>query len=182
MKMKNLMPKIIAPAALAALLCLVMPSAAFSAPIDDGSNVPIAQGEAPARACYVQAEQQWNRLMAETPRDRQRLNSIYRAFAGCAKLAIDTGKVLRDGERLPWLPEYFADTVGATYAQLQLATITVNPEHCTHLKAARDLAEQALETEGEMDTPGNANFESMWQTLQQNVRMQTSGCAKVARS
>lgn len=176
------MPKNFTPAALAALFCALMPSAAFTAPIDDGTNIPVAQGEAPARSCYMRAEQQWNRIMAESPRDRQRLNSSYRAFAGCAKLAIDTGKVLRGGERLPWMPEYFADTVGATYAQLQLATITINPEHCSHLKTAQSLAEQALETEGEMDTPGDANFESKWQTLAQNVRMQTSGCARVARS
>lgn len=118
--------------------------------------------------------------MASAPHNRQQLDGTYRTFAGCAKIAITTGKVTRAGQRLPWMPEYFADTVGATYAQLQLATVTGNPERCTHLKQARDLAEQATETEGEMDTPGNATFESMWQALQQNVKLQTAGCAKLA--
>lgn len=166
--------------AIAALLVSMLPAAAFAALPVDGSNIPVAQGEAPARSCYMQAEQLWNRIMASSPHDRRQLDASYRKFAACAKIAVDTGKVLRSGERLPWMPEYFADTVGATYAQLQLATITTNPEHCTHLSQARDLAEQAIETEGEMDTPGNADFESMWQTLEQNVKTQVAGCGKVS--
>jgi hypothetical protein len=172
----------LAAAAVASLLFALMPAAAFAALAADGSEVPIVQGEAPARSCYVRAEHQWNRVMDSSPRDHQQLDSAYRAFAACAKMAVDTGKVLRSGERVPWMPEYFADTVGATYAQLQLAVITSNPEHCTHLSQAQDLAEQASETEGEMDTPGNADFENMWGSLQQNLKMQTAGCGKTISS
>lgn len=167
--------------ATAALLLSMLPAAALAALPVDGGNVPVAQGEAPARSCYLDAQQLWNRVIASSPHDHRQLDASYRKFASCAKIAVDTGRVMRSGERLPWMPEYFADTVGATYAQLQLATITANPEHCTHLSQARDLAEQAQETEGEMNTPGNANFESMWQTLQQNVKTQIAGgCGKVS--
>lgn len=173
------MPRTLALTALASLLFALLPAAAFAAPMDR-SSVPIARGEAPARSCYLRAQQQWNRTMADTPRNHRQLDSSYRAFAQCAKMAIDTGKVLSNGERLPWLPEYFANTVGATYAQLQLATITYNPEHCTHLSQAKDLAAQASETEGEMDTPGDANFEQMWETLQKNLKSQSAACGKSA--
>lgn len=179
MNSTNHTPNTFAAAAVVSLLLVLLPVAAFAATVSDGSSIPIAQGEQSARACYLRAQQQWNRVMSSTPHDRRQLDGSYRAFAGCAKIAITTGKVTRAGERLPWMPEYFADTVGATYAQLQLATVTGNPERCTHLKQARDLAEQASESEGEMG-PGNANFESMWQALQQNVRLQTAGCAKIA--
>lgn len=118
--------------------------------------------------------------MARASHDRQQLAASYRTFANCAKLAIQTGKVMRDGERLPWLAEYFANTVGATYAQLQLATITNNPEHCSHLKQAKDLAEQASETAGEMTPAGNPDFEKMWGALQQNVKLQSAACGKMA--
>jgi len=148
--------------------------------MNEGSSVPVARGEAPARSCYVRAQQQWNHTMADSPRDHRQLDSSYRAFAQCAKVAIDTGKVLRNGERVPWLPEYFANTVGATYAQLQLATITFNPERCSHLSQASALARQAGETEGEMDTPGDPNFEQTWDTLQKNLKSQTASCGKSA--
>jgi hypothetical protein len=130
----------------------------------------------------VRAQQLWNKTMAKTPHDRRQLDDSYQTFASCAKMAIQTGKVLRNGRRLPWMPEYFANTVGATYAQLQLATVTVNPEHCSHLAQAKDLAEQASETAGEMITPGDANFETMWDALQQNLKSQTSACGKAARA
>jgi hypothetical protein len=120
--------------------------------------------------------------MANAPHDRKQLDTSYQTFASCAKMAIDTGKVLRDGKRRPWLPEYFANTVGATYAQLQLATVTVNPEHCSHLAQAKDLAEQASETEGDMAAPGDANFETMWSALRQNLKLQASSCGKAARA
>lgn len=118
--------------------------------------------------------------MQQSPRDHRQLAASYRAFASCAKIAIDTGKVTRDGERHPWLSEYFANTVGATYAQLQLATITTNPERCAHLQQAKNLAQQASETEGEIDAPGNVDFEQMWQALQHNVKTQSGGCGKMA--
>ncbi len=182
MSTENRMPGTLAAAAVASLLFALMPAAGFAALPADGNDIPIAHGEAPARSCYVRAEQQWNQVMASSPRDHRQLDSTYRAFAACAKLAVNTGKVLRNGQRVPWMPEYFADTVGATYAQLQLAVITSNPEHCTHLSQAQDLAEQASETEGEMDTPGNADFEKTWGTLQQNLKMQTAGCGKAISS
>jgi len=181
MRRTTLISRARAAIATAALLLSMLPAAALAALPVDASNVPVAPGEAPARSCYVDAQQLWNRVIASSPRDHRQLDASYRKFASCAKIAVDTGRVMRSGERLPWMPEYFADTVGATYAQLQLATITTNHEHCTHLSQARDLAEQAQETEGEMNTPGNANFESMWQTLQQNVKTQiTDGCGKVS--
>lgn len=166
----------------AALFFALSPSTAFEAPLDDGSGVPVAQGEVQARSCYLHAEQLWNKTMASSPHDHQQLDTSYRTFAGCAKVAVDTGHVLRSGQRVPWMPEYFADTVGATYAQLQLATITKDPEHCTHLTLAQSLAEQASETEGEMSMPGNPDFEKMWGALQQNVKMQAVGCGKGAAS
>jgi hypothetical protein len=63
---------------------------------------------------------------------------------------------------------------------LQLASITGNPERCSHLALARDLANQAQETEGEIDTAGASQFQSMWQTLQANVQSQVSSCGKTA--
>lgn len=179
MTTSNTMHRTLALPALASLLFAILPAAAFAAP-KDGGSVPIARGEAPARSCYMRAQQQWNRTMTHSPRNHRQLDSSYRAFAQCAKMAIDTGKVLRNGERVPWLAEYFANTVGATYAQLQLATVTYNPEHCTHLSQAKDLAAQAGETEGEMDTPGDANFEQMWDTLQKNLKSQSAACGKSA--
>lgn len=169
-------------AATTALLVGLIPTALFAAPVDDGSGIPVAQGEVQARSCYLRAEQLWNKTMASSPRDHQQLDASYRTFAGCAKIAVDTGHVLRSGQRVPWMPEYFADTVGATYAQLQLATITKDPEHCTHLTLAQTLAEQASETEGEMSTPGSPDFEKMWSALRQNVKMQSAGCGKGAAS
>jgi hypothetical protein len=181
MTRRETMPSTLALTALASLLFALLPAAAFAAPAD-GTSVPVARGEAPARSCYLRAQQQWNQTMAASPRNHRQLDSSYRAFAQCAKIAIDTGKVLRNGERVPWLPEYFANTVGATYAQLQLATITFNPEHCTHLSQAKDLAAQASETEGEMDTPGDANFEQTWDTLQKNLKSQAATCGRSANA
>jgi hypothetical protein len=57
MNTRNGMPNTIASVALAALLMALLPSAACTAPLDDGSNVPIAQGEAPARSCYLHARE-----------------------------------------------------------------------------------------------------------------------------
>jgi hypothetical protein len=170
----------LAATALALLLFALLPVAGFAAPLDDGSNVPVAQGEAPARTCYLHAQQEWNRTMQIAPRDRRQLAASYRTFASCAKIAIVTGKIMRDGQRVPWLPEYFANTVGATYAQLQLATVSASSERCTHLRQAEDLAEQASETEGSMSTPGSPDFEQMWQALQHNVKAQSAGCGKMA--
>lgn len=177
MKNTNSLPGSLAASALAFLLVALASATAFAAPLDASSSIRVAQGEQSARSCYLRAEELWNRVIASASHDHRQLDVSYRAFAGCAKIAIFTGRLTRAGQRLPWLPEYFADTVGATYAQLQLAIVTGNPEHCTHLKQARDLAEQALETEGEMDTPGDAHFESIWQALQQNVKLQTAGCS-----
>jgi hypothetical protein len=159
---------------------MLITSAAFAAPLDDGSNIPVARGEVSARACYLHAEDRWNRTMQVAPRNRGQLDASYRAFASCAKMAIATGKVTRDGERLPWLPEYFANTVGATYAQLQLAVVTSNSERCSHLRQAHDLAEQASETEGEMAAPGNPDFDKMWQALQHSVKAESAACGKTA--
>lgn len=162
-------------------LLALLPATAIAAPTAGALSIPVSQGEAPARACYLRAQQLWNATMADASRDRKQLDTSYQTFASCAKMAIDTGKVLRNGRRFPWMPEYFANTVGATYAQLQLATVTANPEHCTHLVQAKDLAEQASETEGEMMPPGDANFETMWEALRQNLKSQTSTCGKAAR-
>jgi hypothetical protein len=168
-------------ATFAALLTLI-PAATFAATVDgaDGSNVPLAPGEVQARTCYLHAKQLWNSTMASAPRNHGKLDASYRTFADCAKLAVSTGKVIHNGERVPWMPEYFADTVGATYAQLQLASITDNPEHCSHLALARDLADQAQQTEGETPSPGNAEFENMWAILQANVKTQALACGKTA--
>jgi hypothetical protein len=171
-------PVLFAATAFAALLML-LPAISAAGTIDD-TNVPIAPGEAQARTCYLHAKQLWNSTMAKAPRNHQQLYTSYRTFAGCAKLAIITGKVTHNGERVPWMPEYFADTVGATYAQLQLASITDNAEHCSHLALARDLADQAQQTEGQIDTPGSAQFETMWQMLQANVKTQAIACGKTA--
>ncbi|HKU68586.1 MAG TPA: hypothetical protein VJP85_12485 [Candidatus Baltobacteraceae bacterium] len=179
MSSRETTPHILA-GALAAFVFAFLPARAFAALPADGSDVPVVRGEAPARSCYLRAEELWNRTMAQSPRDHRQLDTSYRTFATCAKVAIDTGRVLRNGQRLPWLPEYFANTVGATYAQLQLATITYNSEHCTHLTQARDLAQQALETEGEMDTPGDATFEQTWDSLRKNLKSQTATCGKSA--
>jgi hypothetical protein len=166
-------------AAVAAIFFTIAPAASLAITGDD-TDVPVAPGEAQARTCYLHAKELWNTTMASAPRDHRQLDTSYRTFANCAKLAISTGKKTRSGERLPWMADYFADTVGATYAQLQLASITENAEHCSHLVLARDLADQAQQTEGEIDTPGSAQFQSMWQALQTNVKLQASACGKTA--
>lgn len=159
-----------------ALFSLLLPAFAFAAPpMQDTSGIPVADGEQQARTCYVHAQGFWNNVMANNPRNHNSLNLSYRAFAGCAKVAIETGKTLPNGERLPWLTDYFASTVGATYAQLQLASITGSREKCSHLSLAHDLAEQAMETEGGFGEP-QVNFESDWQTLTENVKTQALSC------
>lgn len=163
-------------AALAAFVSLLLPVFASAAPaIEDTSGVPVANGEQAARSCYLNAQGFWNRTMATAPRDRRSLNDSYREFAGCAKIAIVTGKTLPNGERLPWFTDYFASTVGATYAQLQLAAVTKSPEQCRHLSLAHDLAEQAMETESGFTTP-QVGFEADWQTLTDNVRQHAMSC------
>src|SRR5579872_4660807 len=74
MTQRDTMPRTIALTALASLSFALLPSAAFAAP-SDGSSVPVARGEAPARSCYLRAQQQWNHTMADSPRNRRQLDS-----------------------------------------------------------------------------------------------------------
>jgi hypothetical protein len=144
--------------------------------MEDSNGVPVAQGEQAARTCYVHAMNFWNNVMAKTPRSHKWLDWSYRGFAGCAKVAIDTAKVLPNGAKIPWFIDYFADTVGATYAQLQLAAISSKKERCSHLSIAHDLAQQALETEGSVGGPSIAQPQSDWQGLTNNIKAQTLTC------
>lgn len=167
-----------AAAALALLLSARLPAQAD--PVDPGGGVPIANGEQAARACYQQAQGHWNDVMANAPTNRASVNSTYLGFARCAKIAINTGKQLPSGDRLPWFADYFASTIGATYAQLQLSSITRPPERCSHVVLARDLAQQALETEGSF-APPDVQFESNWQDLTKRLNDQARMCgAKVS--
>jgi hypothetical protein len=145
--------------------------------LEDSNGIPVVHGEEAARTCYVHAMHFWNNVMAKTPRSHKWLDWSYRGFAGCAKVAIDTAKVLPNGVRLPWFIDYFADTVGATYAQLQLAAITTKREHCTHLSLAHDLAEQVLETESGMGAPSIAQHQADWESLTNSIKAQTSTCS-----
>lgn len=159
-----------------AVFSLLAPAMAFAAPdLQDSNGIPVADGEQTARTCYLHAQGFWNKVMASNPRNHNYLNLSYKAFAGCAKVAIDTGKTLPNGQRLPWLTDYFASTVGATYAQLQLASITSAKEKCGHLSLAHDLAEQAMESETGFGEP-QPQFESDWQTLTDNVKTQALSC------
>lgn len=159
-----------------AALSLLLPALAFAAPpMQDSSGIPVSDGEQTARTCYLHAQGFWNKVMASSPRDHNNLDLSYKAFAGCAKVAIDTGKTLPNGRRLPWLNDYFASTVGATYAQLQLAAITSTREKCSHLVLAHDLAEQAMESESGMGEP-QVQFETDWQTLTNNVKAEALSC------
>jgi hypothetical protein len=104
------------------------------------------------------------------------LNWSYRAFAGCAKIAIATAKILPNGEKIPWFTDYFADTVGATYAQLQLAAITTSKEHCSHLSIAHDLANQALQTGGVASFAPDPRPQSDLQSLSDSIKTQALAC------
>jgi hypothetical protein len=141
----------------------------------DTMSIPVATGEEAARSCYVHAMGQWNSVMASTPTDRTQLSATYNTFANCAKVSINTGKRLPNGQRIPWETDYFASTVGATYAQTQLASITSGNEQCSHLELARSLAQQAMETESETGRP-DVQFESFWDTLSQTLKQRLSSC------
>lgn len=160
---------------LIALALLLSGYTRASAAPGDSTGVPLADGEQAARACYDHAMGFWNHVMAQKPTSHLYLKTSYLEFSKCASVALTTGKQLPNGERLPWLADYFASTVGATYAQLQLAAITRQPEHCSHVVLARDLAQQALETEGGFSPP-QVQFESDWQTLTDRLKDQAIGC------
>lgn len=165
-------------AAGAAALLLCVPARAQTTAIDAGT-VPVSDGEQAARSCYQQAKGHWNDVMASAPTNASSVNGTYLAFARCAKVAITTGKQLPNGERLPWFADYFASTIGATYAQLQLSGITPVPSRCSHIILARDLAQQALETSGTF-TPPDVQFQSSWQDLTKRLGDQARMCgAKV---
>jgi|GEM_PF-5193001 len=165
-------------AAAATLVLLLSPAFAFAAPtMEDSSGIPVVNGEEAARTCYIHAMHFWNNVMEKTPRSHKWLDWSYRSFAGCAKVAISTAKVLPNGERVPWFNDYFADTVGATYAQVQLAAITRKKEHCSHLSVAHDLAEQALETESSVGSPAIVQQQADWQSLTDNLKAQAASCS-----
>jgi hypothetical protein len=165
-------------AAAATFVLVITPALGFAAPtMEDSNGIPVADGEQAARTCYVHAMHFWNNVMEKTPRSHKWLDWSYRGFAGCARVAISTAKVLPNGERLPWFIDYFADTVGATYAQLQLAAITTKKEHCSHLSMAHDLAQQALETESSVATPSIAQPQHDWQSLTDSIKAQTLSCS-----
>ncbi len=141
----------------------------------DASGVPLADGEQAARACYDHAMGFWNSVMATKPTNKIYLKTSYVEFSKCAAVALTTGRQLPNGERLPWLVDYFASTVGATYAQLQLAALTRPPEQCSHVLLAHDLAQQAIDTEGGFAQP-QVQFEEDWQTLTDHLKDQAISC------
>lgn len=159
---------------IAVTLLLCGYSKAYALP-SDASGVPLAQGEEAARACYMHAMGFWNNVMATRPTNHTYLNTSYMEFAKCAQVAIETGRQLPNGERLPWIADYFASTIGATYAQLQLVAITNPPERCSHVSLAHDLAQQAMATESGFFQP-QVDFEQDWQTLTDRLRDQALSC------
>jgi len=157
-------------------LCLLLSgyTRASAAP-GDASGIPLADGEQTARACYDHAMGFWNSVMATKPTNQMYLKTSYTEFSKCAAVALTTGKTLPNGERLPWFVDYFASTVGATYAQLQLAALTRPPEQCSHVLLAHDLAQQVMETEGGFSQP-QVQFEQDWQTLTDHLKDQALSC------
>ncbi|MGZ3503707.1 MAG: hypothetical protein ACXVAW_04005 [Vulcanimicrobiaceae bacterium] len=159
-------------AAVAALLSFTLePARANFEP----APTPVAPGEQAARACYVRAMDFWNSIMAAHPSERGLVDNSYKGFAKCADVSIKTGKFMRDGKRRPWFADYFASTIGATYAQVQLATITTGSERCSHLGLAHDLAVEAMMTEGGF-TPATAGFAMNWSGVIDRLKRNSLSC------
>lgn len=167
-------------AANAALLFSLLSATSALAAVDPG-DIPLAPGEQAARNCYMHAMDGWNSLMAQNPNDRTRLHASYMSFANCARVSIETGHVMRNGQRMPWRTEYLASTIGATYAQVRLATVTSGKSQCAHYALARDLAQQAMTSETETGIP-NPNWEDEWNVMLGALKQGAVACApSVAR-
>lgn len=123
--------------ALALLFCVALIAPAIA------QVIPAAPEESEARTCYMSAQHKWDTVMASQSWDVTALTGAYKTFANCATVAIQTGPV-ENGQHVPWSAEYFADTVGAFYAQEQLIGADI-PNRCVHILLAHDLAEQAVE-------------------------------------
>lgn len=120
------------------------------------AEVPTKERE--ANTCFLSAQAQWNTVITYTPHDKVRLLNVYEAFAKCATIAIETGETLPNGNKVPWLPEYFASTMGALFSQLQLAEVD-KPNRCQHLSLSRDLADQAIGIETQMGQQADPDFD-----------------------
>lgn len=141
----------------------------------DPPSTPVAPGEQTARTCYLRAMDYWNSVMAQHRSERKFLEGSYKSFARCADLSIKTGKFMRDGKRRPWFADYFASTVGATYAQMQLASVTTGSERCLHLGLAHDLAVEALVTNGGF-SPETAGFTMNWSGVVDHLKRNSLSC------
>jgi hypothetical protein len=163
-------------AAVAALFVFLPKAAPANA---DLPATPVADGEQTARACYLHAMGFWNSVMAAHPLEPKLLDNSYKGFAKCADVSIKTGKTLRNGKREPWFADYFASTIGATYAQMQLATATSGSERCSHFVLAHDLAVEAMTTGGGF-TPPTAQFTMNWAGVIDQLKRNSLSCgAKV---
>lgn len=124
----------------------------------------IPKDERPAYTCYTVAENAWNLVEENSPNAVGDLQRTYNNFAKCATVAIETGRKLPSGQPMPWMAEYFASTVGAMYAQLQLS-VADSAGKCLHWNLANDLAEQAL-----LALPGSASVDPGMEDFLLNIR------------
>lgn len=159
-------------ALLAIILALVATGCTLAATTD---VAPPAPGEIPARTCYLNAQTYWQSITVTTPHDAGALTAAYRRFAHCAAVAVKTGAVVRGVGRIPWSAEYFADTVGAAYAQTSLAGADL-AHRCAHTRLAYALTQQAEQTLSDEPEAQSSEFAQFLGTLDGTLKRAVGDC------
>jgi hypothetical protein len=151
-----------------AFLALSVPAIAQDAPPMSRASEKVTL----ERRCYYAVEQEWNNAIAVSA-GIPRFQRVYDHFSKCAALAV---------KKSAW-QEYFADTYGAMFAQIQIAGLMTVPLHkCAHYALAKDLANQALQVEQSANELGNPEFETQFQDLIQSLKQSAMMCSTTVKA